>query len=141
MSDKQTRRLFVGNLARNVTESQIIRLFKQFGTVKSESFAWHKSGPHQGLPKGFCFVELATPQEAEKAMNALNGFVLFGRPLCVSLAHAKTYIAGDKKPHTTHAPTQKQEDPERDLARCSAGIHAIEAKLKMMEEEKKAQTK
>ncbi|KAL6071193.1 RNA-binding protein RbpA [Balamuthia mandrillaris] len=82
-------KLYVGNLSPMTTEYHILKLFRPFGTIVREQFVWHKHGPRRGEPRGFCFVEMSTKEEAEAAMQALNGKVLQGRPLAIRFVVTK----------------------------------------------------
>ncbi|MBI1977760.1 MAG: RNA-binding protein [Candidatus Omnitrophica bacterium] len=75
-------KLFVGNLSYNVTESELETLFAQHGEVRSINIIRDQ---YSGQSKGFAFVEMASSQDAEKAL-ALNGTDLQGRNLNVSEA-------------------------------------------------------
>ena len=62
--------IFVGNLAPNVTEEQLIEAFKVFGQVKSAEV---KRELFTGVSKGFGFVEMPGRAHSIAAINALNG--------------------------------------------------------------------
>jgi RNA recognition motif-containing protein len=70
-------RLFVGNLNWAVDSEKLRELFSQYGTVVSVRVL-------EG--KGFGFVEMSSPEEAEKARSGLKGTDLMGRPLNVEEA-------------------------------------------------------
>jgi len=70
-------RLFVGNLNWAVDTEKLRELFSQYGTVVSVRVL-------EG--KGFGFVEMSSPEEAEKARSALKGVDRMGRPLNVEEA-------------------------------------------------------
>jgi RNA recognition motif-containing protein len=70
-------RLFVGNLNWAVDTEKLRELFSQYGTVVSVRVL-------EG--KGFGFVEMSSPEEAEKARSALKGADLMGRSLNVEEA-------------------------------------------------------
>ncbi|RKP06399.1 hypothetical protein THASP1DRAFT_31784 [Thamnocephalis sphaerospora] len=84
------RRLYVGNLATEVTEYTMIKLFEPYGTISKLDFLFHKEGPMRGKPRGYCFVEYRTPQEAQKAMEKLRGRKLCGRQLAISWSKPST---------------------------------------------------
>ena len=73
----ETSRLYVGNLTYSVTEKQLEELFSQYGDVKSVKIIGDK---------GFGFVEMGSPEEAEKAKEALNETVFVGRTMRVDEA-------------------------------------------------------
>ncbi|MCX5859829.1 MAG: RNA-binding protein [Proteobacteria bacterium] len=74
----QGSKLYVGNLKYSVVNKQLEELFAKHGQVKEINII---SG------KGFGFVEMATPDEAQKAMDALNGTDFDGRALRIGEAH------------------------------------------------------
>lgn len=73
----QGSKLYVGNLRYSVTNEQLETLFAAHGEVKSINII-------EG--KGFAFVEMGTPEEANKAKEALNGQELDGRTLRIDEA-------------------------------------------------------
>ena len=75
-------KLFVGNLSYNASESDLQTLFAQHGEVKTVNIIRDQAS---GQSKGFAFVEMGSPADAEKAL-ALNGTDLDGRSLNVSEA-------------------------------------------------------
>ncbi len=76
-------KLYVGNLAYSVTNNDLEDLFAQHGTVQSVAVITDK---FSGQSKGFGFVEMATAEEASKAISALNETELKGRNIKVSEA-------------------------------------------------------
>jgi RNA recognition motif-containing protein len=76
-SRMQGTKLYVGNLSYSATNQQVQDLFATHGEVKSVNII-------EG--KGFGFVEMGTPEEAQKAMEALNGADFGGRNLKVDEA-------------------------------------------------------
>ncbi len=85
--------LYVGNLPFSATEAEVRDLFEQHGTVASVKII---SDRLTGRPRGFGFVDM--PQtEAERAMQALNGYAMNGRPLRVNEARERTaHRPGDR---------------------------------------------
>jgi cold-inducible RNA-binding protein len=76
-------KLYVGNLPYSVTEDRLQEHFSQYGSVLSARIIMDK---FSGRSKGFGFVEMSSDQEAERAVNALNGTDLEGRNIVVSEA-------------------------------------------------------
>ena len=76
-------KLYVGGLPYSVTEQQLNDLFAQQGSVTSAKVITDK---YTGQSRGFGFVEMSTPEEAKKAISALNGTQLDGRSLTVNEA-------------------------------------------------------
>jgi RNA recognition motif-containing protein len=76
------KRLFVGNISYNSTNDNLESAFAQFGKVVSAEIKYDRDN----RSKGFAFVEMSTPEEAQAAIEGLNGKELDGRPLTVNLA-------------------------------------------------------
>ena len=74
------KKLYVGNLGSELTESNLTQLFAAHGTVESARIVIDKD---TGRSKGFGFVQMMTDQEAETAIAALNGQDSGGRQLTV----------------------------------------------------------
>ncbi len=77
------QKLFVGNLSYSSTEDGLRDLFSQAGTVSSAQILTDK---FSGRSKGFGFVEMSTPEEAQKAIEMFNGQEYDGRKLTVNEA-------------------------------------------------------
>ncbi len=75
--------MYVGGLPYSVTEGKLEELFAQHGSVQSARVIADK---FTGQSRGFGFVEMASSEEAQKAMEALNGTQLEGRTLVVNEA-------------------------------------------------------
>ena len=80
-------KLYVGNLSYEVTESELNDLFTPFGTVESARIITDK---FTGNSKGFGFVEMANREEANAAMNDLNGKTINNRAMVVNEARPHT---------------------------------------------------
>ena len=78
--------LFVGNLDFKVTENDLQDAFAAHGTVLEANLVTDRS---TGRPRGFAFVTMSTPEEAQKAIEALNGKELSGRALSVNVARPR----------------------------------------------------
>lgn len=76
-------KLYVGSLPYSTTEQELNQLFAQHGTVQSAKVITDR---YTGQSRGFGFVEMATAEEAQKAIAALNGSALGGRTLVVNEA-------------------------------------------------------
>ena len=81
------KNIYVGNLAWSVTSDDLLELFSQFGTVKSAQVIADRE---TGRSRGFGFVEMENDEEAQKAIEALNGASVEGRNLTVNEARPKT---------------------------------------------------
>ena len=77
------KRLFVGSLPYSATSSQLEELFSKAGKVESVNVITDK---FSGQGKGFAFVEMATEEDAQKAIKELNGTDLGGRSIVVNEA-------------------------------------------------------
>lgn len=77
------KRLFVGGLPYSATSDQLKDLFSQVGTVVSANVIMDK---YSGQSKGFGFVEMTTEEEAQKAVDTLNGTELDGRKIAINEA-------------------------------------------------------
>ncbi len=76
-------KLYVGNLSFETTEGDLRNLFESCGSVTSCNLITDK---FTGKSRGFAFVEMAAPAEAEKAISELHGKDCDGRPLTVNEA-------------------------------------------------------
>jgi cold-inducible RNA-binding protein len=76
-------KLFVGNLSFNTTENDLQDAFAAHGTVLETNLMMDRA---TGRPRGFGFVTMSSPEEAQKAIDALNGKDLDGRALTVNVA-------------------------------------------------------
>ena len=79
-------KLFVGNLSFNTTENDLQDAFAAHGTVVESNLMMDRMS---GRPRGFGFVTMSTPEEAQKAIDALNGAQLDGRALTVNIARPR----------------------------------------------------
>ena len=86
-------KLYVGNVPFSTTSQDLQNLFAQQGTVESVELI---SDKFTGRSRGFAFVTMATPEEGQKAIQALNGFAMEGRNLTVNEARPKE----DRPPRT-----------------------------------------
>jgi len=85
------RKLYVGNLAFGVSDSDLQQMFGAHGTVQSAQVIMDRD---TGRSKGFGFVEMGSDQEAQAAIQALNGKESGGRALTVNEARPKTEGGG-----------------------------------------------
>jgi cold-inducible RNA-binding protein len=84
-------KLFVGNLSFNTTENDLQDAFAAHGTVTEANLVTDRMS---GRPRGFAFVTMATAEEAQKAIDALNGASLDGRNLTVNIARPREESSG-----------------------------------------------
>ena len=84
-------KLFVGNLSFNTTENDLQDAFAAHGTVTEANLMMDRS---TGRPRGFAFVTMGSPEEAQKAIDALNGAAMDGRNLTVNEARPREERSG-----------------------------------------------
>jgi RNA recognition motif-containing protein len=85
------QKLFVGGIAFATTSDGLRQLFAQSGTVVSATVVTDQA---TGQSRGFGFVEMATTEEADQAVQQLNGRELDGRSLKVEISKPKTNGGG-----------------------------------------------
>jgi|SRR6185295_6686257 len=86
-----SNKLFVGNLSFNMTENDLQDAFAAFGTVTEANLMMDRA---TGRARGFGFVTMSTPEEAQKAIEGMNGKSVEGRALTVNLARPREERAG-----------------------------------------------
>ncbi len=86
-----SNKLFVGNLSFNTTENDLQDAFAAHGTVTEANLMMDRT---TGRPRGFGFVTMSTPEEAQKAIDALNGSQMDGRALTVNIARPREERTG-----------------------------------------------
>jgi RNA recognition motif-containing protein len=87
------KKLYVGNLSYGTTDSDLQGMFEEFGTVQSAQVIMDRD---TGRSKGFGFVEMGSDQEAQAAINALNGKDVDGRSLTVNEAKPREDRGGGR---------------------------------------------
>jgi RNA recognition motif-containing protein len=85
------KKLYVGNLPYNISDSDLQAMFEPHGTVQSAQVIMDRD---TGRSKGFGFVEMGNDQEAQAAIAAMNGQDRDGRALVVNEARPKTNGGG-----------------------------------------------
>ena len=83
--------MFVGNLSYNTTENDLQDAFSAHGVVAEVNLMTDRMS---GRSRGFAFVTMSTPEEAQKAIDAMNGASLHDRALTVNIARPKEERAG-----------------------------------------------
>jgi len=86
-----SNKLFVGNLSFNTTENDLQDAFAGHGTVLEANLMTDRVS---GRPRGFGFVTMSTPEEAQSAISALNGQQIDGRALTVNVARPREERGG-----------------------------------------------
>jgi len=79
-------KIFVGNLSFNTTENDLQDAFAAHGTVTEANLITDRE---TGRARGFGFVTMSTDEEANKAVEAMNGASLDGRTLTVNIARPR----------------------------------------------------
>lgn len=84
-------RLYVGNLAYSTMDQQLQEAFAEFGEVVSASVVIDRA---TGQSRGFGFVEFGSSEDAERAIESLNGATLDGRSITVNVARERRPPSG-----------------------------------------------
>ena len=84
-------KIYVGNLPYSVTDSSLESNFAEFGGVTSAKVMMDRE---TGRSKGFGFVEMASAEVAQAAINGLNGMSVDGRSIVVNLARPREERSG-----------------------------------------------
>src|SRR4051794_30262883 len=85
------KNIYVGNLPYDTTGDDLVELFQTYGTVTSGQVIIDK---FSGRSRGFGFVEMSNDDEAQAAIDALNGSPYGGRPLTVNEARPREERGG-----------------------------------------------
>jgi cold-inducible RNA-binding protein len=92
-----SNKLFVGNLSFNTTENDLQDTFAAHGTVVEANLMMDRITRR---PRGFGFVTMSTPEEAQSAITALNGHQIDGRALTVNIAKPREERSGGRQEHS-----------------------------------------
>ena len=84
-------KLYVGNLPYSFRDQDLEQTFSQFGSVGSAKVMMERD---TGRSKGFGFVEMGSAEEAQAAIDALNGMSVGGRAIVVNVSRPKTSNTG-----------------------------------------------
>jgi len=85
------KKIYVGNLSFQMTEADVRSLFEPYGAIEAVTVATDRD---TGRSRGFAFVSMSNDEEAEKAMEALNGKESGGRALTVNEARPQAPRSG-----------------------------------------------
>lgn len=85
------KNIFVGNLSFNTNEDELRQMFESYGQVDRVSILTDRD---TGRSRGFGFVEMASDDDGEKAITALNGSQFGGRTINVNEARPKSDRGG-----------------------------------------------
>jgi cold-inducible RNA-binding protein len=86
-----SNKLFVGNLSFNTTENDLQDAFAAHGTVIETNLMMDRE---TGRPRGFGFITMSSAEEAQKAIDGLNGKSIDGRALTVNIAKPREERTG-----------------------------------------------
>lgn len=89
-------KLYVGNLNFDVSEIELQDAFAAFGTVVEANLVMDRT---TGRPRGFAFITMSSPEDAQKAINGMNGKDLSGRTLNVTVARPREEGSGRSGGH------------------------------------------
>ncbi|KAL8149961.1 hypothetical protein AgCh_006828 [Apium graveolens] len=81
----QASNVYVKNIHEEVSDTELRELFGEWGTITSAKLMRDE----KGISKGFGFVCFSTPEEANKALTSLHGFMFHGKPIYVAIAQRK----------------------------------------------------
>ena len=87
------KNIFVGNLDFAATDSSVRTMFERYGTVDRVNLVTDRD---TGRSRGFAFVEMSNTEEADRAIDGLNGADLGGRALNVNEARPKAQSGGGR---------------------------------------------
>lgn len=108
-------RLFVGNLPYSLTDQELGEKFSSAGTVVSANVITDRMS---GRSKGFGFVEMGSEEEAQKAIQTLNGQDMGGRAIVVNEARPRADAGGEapaaEAAPESEAPAEGSEEPKAD---------------------------
>ncbi|XP_071527958.1 probable RNA-binding protein 18 isoform X2 [Panulirus ornatus] len=130
------RRLWVGNLDSRLREYQLLKMVENFGPLVEFDFLYHRSGPQAGQPRGYAFVTFRSSQSAQTAMKVLDGKIILGRRMAVKWAHAQDESVYERNKEKPAPPILSGGKGETSKVSQKSKIAALEAKLKLLEEDK-----
>lgn len=90
--------IYVGNIPRETTETEVRSAFEQYGEVSTVNLIKDR---YTNILKGFGFVDMPKKTEAETAIQSLDGTMFSGRPLTVNPAKPKTESTDNSKKYRT----------------------------------------
>ena len=80
--------IYIGNLPENYTEKELLETFSQFGNIKSVKIILD---PNTGESEGYGFVEIEKMEEAQKAIDELDGLTIDGKVIFVNKARKEKW--------------------------------------------------
>ena len=91
------KKIYIGNLSYSVTQEELEKVFSEYGSVSSSVVI---SDKFTGRSKGFGFIEMENSDEAEKAIQELDGKSIQGRNIRVNEAQPRKDQAKNKRNFT-----------------------------------------
>lgn len=85
------KKLYVGNLAHSISDSELKEIFEPYGSVVSAQVIVDRETSRS---RGFGFVEMSSDEEAQAAIDALNNKEIHGRPTTVNIARSREERGG-----------------------------------------------
>lgn len=86
--------IYVGNISWGASEADLQDAFAEYGAVDSATIIKDRE---TGRSRGFGFVEMPDDEDGQSAIDALNGFMLDGRPLKVNQARPREQSGGGNR--------------------------------------------
>ncbi|XP_073995208.1 probable RNA-binding protein 18 isoform X2 [Rhodnius prolixus] len=129
----EDRRVWIGNLDTRITEFQLLKIVQKYGSIDKFDLMYHKSGPLAGQSRGFAFVTFTETSRAEVMMEDLNGKKVGNKVVVIKWAHTLGKEVEKTKSEIIIPALGQKERKEKKISRVSQ-IHAIESKLKMMQQ-------
>lgn len=86
-----SNKIYVGNLPYSIDDNSLRHNFSEHGNVVSAKVMMDRDS---GRSKGFGFVEMNSPEEAQAAISALNGMTVGGRAIVVNISRPKESSGG-----------------------------------------------
>ncbi|KAL7672715.1 hypothetical protein ACOME3_007596 [Neoechinorhynchus agilis] len=111
--------LYVGRLPKTLSEDRLIPLFEEFGKLWDLRYLVN---PYDGLGRGFCFVNYCRKEDAQRAIDRLDGYeVVPGTRISVSKSDTQNvlYVRGIPR-------SKRGEDVRTELSRCVDGIIRVD---------------
>ncbi len=138
--------LFVGRLDPRATELTLHQLFKPFGPVTECAIAWNRDASNAqtfGKPRGHAYVSLASPEQAQRAIAALDGRQVGDQRICVRLARARVAVDAASLPAPGAVTAPLSDDARRAaiaMLRATLAQRAEPAKRKLADDAADAST-
>ncbi|XP_028393618.1 probable splicing factor, arginine/serine-rich 4 [Dendronephthya gigantea] len=110
MSDREDYKIYVGNLAYDVTEREVRRHFEKYGDVDEVFIATDR---YTRRPRGYCFVTFRDIDDAKDAIHSANNTQFAGREINVHKALPKRSSRYDDRRRRSASPRRRSKSPQR----------------------------